>query len=89
MKENRERLAWTILFISLAIFVALLLGIPFGIYQWFQRATISPQMGLQVLEGTAQSEPPDSSPRRALADGESTQIEAGARIWNDSRRSNT
>jgi hypothetical protein len=83
MKENRERLAWTVLIISFAVFMAVLLGIPFGVYQWVQRATISPTMELQVLEGTAQIEPPDDSPRQALANGESTQVQAGARIWND------
>lgn len=83
MIENRERLAWTVLLISFAVLVALLVGIPLGIYQWVQRATVSPHMEVQVLEGTAQIQPPDDSPRRALANGESAEVEAGSRLWND------
>ena len=77
MKENRERLAWTVLLISFVICMALLLGVPFGIYQWIQHATVPPHMVLRVLEGTAQVEA-----SLVLAGNEPTEIQPGATITN-------
>lgn len=83
MKGNRERLAWTVLLVSFAIFLAFLFGIPFGAYQWYQRATVPPLMLLQALEGTAQVEHPDDPPRLALAEYEPVEIKPGSLISND------
>ena len=77
MKENRERLAWTVLLIAFVICMALLLGVPFGIYQWIQHATVPPHMVLRVLEGTAQVEA-----SLVLAGNEPTEIQPGAAITN-------
>ncbi len=82
--RDRERLAWTIVLIGNAVFLALALGVPFGIHQWIQRATVVPEMVLQALEGTAQVEEPNSSSRLVLAGQEPIRIRPGAAILNDS-----
>lgn len=83
MKENRERLAWTVLLAAFAIFLACLLGIPFGAYQWYQHATVPPSMLLQALEGTAQVEHPDDPPRLVLGENRPVEIKPGSLISND------
>ena len=83
MKESYERLAWTVLFISFALFLALLFGLPFGLYQWVQRATLPPHMALQVLEGAAQIEPPEDTPRLVLPEDEPIKIRPGTIVFND------
>jgi len=83
MKENRERLAWTVLLVALGILLAILVLVPFGVYQWVQRATVAPQMVLQALQGAAQVEQPGEKPRLVLAGQEPIEIKPGATIWND------
>lgn len=83
MRDNRERLAWTALLVAFALFLALLVGIPFGILQWIQRATIDPLIVLQVMEGTAQVEQP-GDPRQLVSAGHApVNIKPGAVIIND------
>ncbi len=82
MKE-RERLAWTILLVSSGIFVALLIGVPLGIYQWIQHSTVAPTVRLQALQGTAQIRPPDDKPSLLLAQQEPLAILPGTIIIND------
>ena len=80
MNNNRERLAWTVLLVSFSFFVALLVGIPFGIYQWLQHATVPPKMLLQTIEGITQVEPPGASPHLVPVGEEPIDIEVGTAV---------
>ena len=81
--KDRERLAWTILLICFGIFIALLIGIPVGTYQWVQRAGVDPTMFLQTLGGTVQVEDPDENARLLLAQHGPLIIRSGTTIFND------
>lgn len=81
--KDRERLAWTVLLLSFGTFVALLIGIPVGTYQWVQRAAVDPTLMLQTLEGTAQVEMPGEGARLLLAGQGPMQVPAGTTIVND------
>lgn len=81
--KDRERLAWTVLLICFGIFVALLIGIPVGTYQWVQRAAIDPILLLQTLEGMAQVEVPGEAARLLLAQQGPLVLQSGTSILND------
>jgi hypothetical protein len=82
MKE-RERVAWTVLLICFGVFIALLIGIPVGTYQWVERAAIDPTLILQTLGGTVQVEAPDETARLLLAEQGPLIIQSGTTIFND------
>jgi hypothetical protein len=80
MKHNRERLAWTVLLVSFSIFLALLIGIPIGIYQFIQHATVPSRMVLQTVQGITQVEPPGEAARLVQVGEEPMEIDAGTTI---------
>ena len=81
--RDRERLAWTVLLVCFGVFIALLIGVPVGSYQWVQRAATDPSLVLQTLEGTAQVEAPDETARLLLAQQGPLEIRSGTIIFND------
>lgn len=80
MNPSRERLAWTVLLISFTVFLALLIGIPVGTYQWIQHATVQSHMVLQTVQGIAQVEPSGESARLVQAGEEPVEIDVGTTI---------
>ncbi len=80
MKPTRERLAWTVLLVSFSIFLALLVGIPVGIYQWIQHATVPSHMVLQTVQGITQVEPSGESARLLQVGEDPLEIDVGTAI---------
>ncbi len=52
MRNNPERFAWTVLWLSFLTFCILAVGIPTAIRSYLDNATSSQEVGLEILKGT-------------------------------------
>lgn len=80
MQDNPERLAWTILLTSFAVFCLLSVGIPLSIYSYVSTAYVTHATSVTSVRGTVIAE--QLEPRRAIpiADGSTTAIEENTSV---------
>jgi hypothetical protein len=71
MKNNPERLAWTVLIISFAIFCLLLVATPLGIRYYLRHAVSDHEVELETLKGTVVVADPRSGVEKPVRKGES------------------
>lgn len=82
VRENPERLAWTVLLISFAIFVALSIAVPISVGYFVETATVKQDAVLDPTQGTILLYPPRSLEPIAITElrnqvVEGSTIEAG------------
>ena len=81
--KERQRVSWTVLLSAFGVFLAIVVGVPVGTFQWIRHATVPPVMQIQALEGTAQLEQTDNTSRLLLARSDPAEVGPGAALLND------
>ncbi|MDY7041602.1 MAG: FecR domain-containing protein [Chloroflexota bacterium] len=82
MRNNPERLAWTVLFAAFVVFCVIAVGVPVGIFSYVRRATYSQRTRLTPIAGTIRVlEPGVEKPFAVTASKDD--IPEGAKIITD------
>ena len=82
MRENPERLAWTVLLASFAVFLVLSISVPLTLRYWIEHATVRQNAVLDPIQGTILLYPPRSLEPIAVSElreqvAEGSIVEAG------------
>ncbi len=82
MRENPERLAWTVLLASFAVFLVLSISVPLTLRYWVEHATVRQNAVLDPTQGTILLYPPRSLEPIAISElrdqvAEGSIVEAG------------
>lgn len=82
MRENPERLAWTVLLASFAVFLVLSISLPLTLRYWVEHATVRQNAVLDPTQGTILLYPPRSLEPIAISElrdqvAEGSIVEAG------------
>lgn len=83
MRNDPTRLAWTVLWVSFALFVLLLGAVPFGVRHYLLNATEDADAELKTLRGTTIVEDPRGGAARAVRKDESILVPAGGTVTVD------
>jgi len=83
MRNNPERLAWTIMVSAFITFCALVIGIPLGIRSYLLNATQPEQSSVTSVQGTVLVQRVDASVPIPVPDGTTVQIEENTCISTD------
>lgn len=84
MRHNPDRLAWTVLVASFAIFVALIVGIPLGVSAVINQSTVPASAFVRLQAGRIQTYAPPSTERDArVVSLDGRDIEEGSAIIVD------
>jgi len=81
MRNNPERLAWTVLSIALVCFCALAVGVPLAVRSYILNAVDEQEAGLRVIEGTVLVQESRKEDLTAVTEGMS--LQPGDRVFTD------
>ncbi len=84
MRDNPERLAWTVLLLAFATFCALVVGIPLGIRSYVLNATNAEQSSVTSVHGTVLVQPLQANTPIPVPDGATLRVEENTRVSTDS-----
>ena len=84
MRNNPDRLAWTVLLLAFATFCTLVVGIPLGIRSYLLNAMNTEQISITSVHGTVVAQLRTPSVPIPVTDGATIEVEEGARIKTDS-----
>lgn len=85
MRSNPERLAWTVLVASFAIFCFLVVAVPLGVRSYLINATVAREALVESLEGTVVVEDPRGGPAKPVMAGNSVLVPEGSTIIVDEK----
>ena len=83
MRDNPERLAWTVLLLSFATFCALVIGIPLGVRSYILNAMNAKTTSLTSVHGTVLMLPRNANVPMPVVDGTTVKAEEGTLITTD------
>jgi hypothetical protein len=83
MRDNPERLAWTVLLIAFGTFCALVMGIPLGVRSYVLNAMDAETTSLTSVHGTVLAYPRNAGVPVPVTDGTTIKAEEGTRITTD------
>ncbi|MGQ9787029.1 MAG: hypothetical protein ACUVSF_13060 [Anaerolineae bacterium] len=83
MRDNPERIAWTVLLMSFATFCALVIGIPLGVRSYILNATQPEQSSVTSVQGTVLAQRLDASVPLPISDGTTIRVDENTRISTD------
>jgi hypothetical protein len=83
MRDNPQRLAWTVLLAAFASFCALVIGIPLGIRWYRLNAMNAEKTSVTSVHGTVLAQPRNASIAIPITDGSTTDVEEATRITTD------
>jgi hypothetical protein len=83
MRNNPERLAWTVLLFAFATFCALVVAVPLGVRWYILNATNSKMTAVTSIRGTVLVERPNASLPVPIVDGATQDVDETTRIVTD------
>jgi hypothetical protein len=83
MRNNPERLAWTVLLLAFATFCALVVAVPLGVRWYILNATNSKMTAVTSIRGTVLVERPNVSLPVPIVDGATQDVDETTRIVTD------
>lgn len=84
MRNNPERLAWTVLLLAFTAFCVLAVAIPLGVRWYLLNAMTAEVTALTSVRGTVLAEMREANLPVPVTDGSTTEIEEATRITTDS-----
>lgn len=84
MRNNPERLAWTVLLLAFVTFCVLAVAIPLGVRWYFLNAMTTETTAVTSVRGTVLAEMRKSSLPVPITDGSTLEVEEATRIRTDS-----
>lgn len=84
MRNNPERLAWTVLLLAFTTFCGLAIAIPLGVHWYLLNAMTAEVTAVTSVRGTVLAEMRKASLPIPITDGSTTEVEEATRITTDS-----
>jgi len=83
MRDNPERMAWTVLLLAFATLCALVIGIPLGVRSYLLNATDAEQTSVTSVHGTVLAQARGASVPLPVTDGTTVKVEEGTLVTAD------
>ncbi len=83
MRNNPERLAWTVMLFAFAIFCILVVAVPLGVRWYILNATNSKTTAVTSIRGTVLVEKPYTTQPVPIVDGDTQDVDEATRIVTD------
>jgi hypothetical protein len=84
MRNNPERLAWTVLLLAFTTFCVLAIAVPLGVRWYLLNATIAKATAVTSVRGTVLAETRNAALPVPITDGSTTEVEEATRVTTDS-----
>ncbi len=83
MRNNPERLAWTVLLLAFTTFCVLVVAVPLGVRWYILTATNSKTTAVTSIRGTVLVEKPNATQPVPIVDGDTQDVDEATRIVTD------
>jgi hypothetical protein len=83
MRNNPERLAWTVLLFAFTIFCVLVVAVPLGVRWYILNATNSKTTAVTSIRGTVLVEKPNATMPVPIVDGNTQDVDEATRVVTD------